>query len=115
MDSLFNCNLALNKSKIHSDCIIDDINYKYLPQGLILPCSKIYLFKANKYVEKEANSEDMYKFFKYYVDETECNHLTSILKQSSELKIQKLDSNHYSWVNNQNDINKICSVIIKGI
>ncbi len=113
VDSLFDCDLANTKSNSNSMYIVDEINYKYLPRNLNLMNSKIHLFKASKYIDKKGISEDMCKFFKYYVEETECNHLRYILKKGANFKIEKLNSTHYNWINNQNDIKKICNLIIK--
>ncbi len=115
VDSLFNCKMALAKSGVKSKQVLDNINYKYSPPCLEIKDSKIYLFKAREPVDKGEHPEDLYKIFKYYVEETEYNHLEFILKKNSILKVEKMNFNHYNWVNSQDEIVRICNIILEAL
>ncbi len=114
IDSLFNYKMASIQAGIKSKELFDNINYKYSPPPLEINNSKIYLFKAGKLPEKKEHPTDLCKILNHYVEETEYNYLDSVLKKKSNFKAKKMNSNHYNWVNNQDEITKICNIILKA-
>lgn len=92
------------------------INYKYSP----LPLStnnlvqNIILFKAIKPPTREifplGNKTNDYEIFEYYAKNVPYNNLEQIISKE-KFKIIRMDDSHFSWINNNLQLKRICDTV----
>ena len=109
LDPFFNYKKAVGKTNAHLDTV-DEINYKYFPMvNKIKFHTKITLFKSSKIVDSKTSKENpsRYKIYKYYAENTQCNHLDDLL-ECKNFKVKIMDHTHDSWIKDELQVKEIC-------
>jgi amino acid adenylation domain-containing protein/non-ribosomal peptide synthase protein (TIGR01720 family) len=125
IDAFFNRQKASIRVTDPTKVVKNNINYKYLPKlNNEMSNFDIILFKAQGKINgqyKDDNEKINITHLKYtmdvdreiinyYAQKTQSNHLDDILK-SKKFRLIKMDANHISWINKENEIAKICKVL----